>query len=125
MSCARSVRSPEFAVGKDRAALGVAAMSVSSTARAMTPLRTERSLFDFLVWVPGAFYVVAFAKALLFDPLGTWGSPLIAALIFLLIAAAHRSQSRRIAQLEQALLERRQPAAGASPAGGAGGGTRV
>jgi hypothetical protein len=96
----------------------------------MTPLRTQRSLFEVLVWVPGAFYAVATGKAVVFDTAGVWGPPLIAAVFFLLLAAAHRSQAKRIDQLEQALLERRaqlgaQPAAGASPFGGSDVGTRV
>lgn len=70
----------------------------------MTPVRSDRSALDVLVWLPGCFYAVLTVVAL-FGRSAVAG-PLLGAVGFLLFAAAHRAQAQRVDQLERALLER-------------------
>ncbi|HZN41409.1 MAG TPA: hypothetical protein VFD82_21555 [Planctomycetota bacterium] len=67
---------------------------------ARTPHSSTHSLFDYLIWVPAAFYAVLLAKGLTFAPYQT--DPLtlsFAVAIFALVACAHSANARRIREL--------------------------
>jgi hypothetical protein len=68
-------------------------------------MTSDRSgLFDVLVFVPGVFYTVLFAKEYFGAPAASAVlAYCVPAIAFLLLAFAHRAQARRI----DALLERR------------------
>ncbi len=73
----------------------------------MAPLRTSRSLFQVLVWLPGALYGCAMIVALISPDLTRFSTLVFPTASFLLLAAGCHMQGRRIDQLEQALIDRR------------------
>jgi hypothetical protein len=69
-------------------------------------MTSRTTVFDFLIWVPAAFYALLFAKATAFDAFDRAALDLLfPALAFVVLAGAHRAQSRRLRQLEQAMQQ--------------------
>ena len=74
----------------------------------MTPSRASRSVFESLMWVPGVFYALVFAKAVMVDSFDRVAlDAALPAIAFLLLAAACRAQALRVQRLEQIVLEHR------------------